>query len=366
MASDTAGFGTPQTAAEGQMAQGWYSLIPGVTPTAHDLAWWQKQIAQDGSNTAFKNFTAGIAKDHGPQAAQTLAQNAAAYKAQSGLDPWTPSTGAVNGQIPGTTQTLLGGIGQWGDANKAVGKDVGLGLMTAGALLPVGAGVAGAAGAAGAAGVGAKAIPDAATMAPGALSTVADASAPAGAVGAAVGVPASSDALGVLKNALGGGSATGPNWLSAAGNALDAGVTQQNNANSLAEKKREFDAQNALATQATAQNEGAQAVTTQNKLNTAPLADNAQALLMAKMGPAAAPTAFQPRDYTQAGGTNNLATPATGGAASQLAANQAASAAYKPGAGGVDTSTLQLLLAKLKGSGSAFGNMPTTSPTATG
>jgi hypothetical protein len=79
----------------------------------------------------------------------------------------------------------------------------------------------------------------------------------------------------------------------------------------------------------------------QSLLNRAPVADKAQYLAMNS----APPTAFQPRDYTQ--GLNQLQGQPTGGAAAQLAANAAASANYKPGAGGVNTSTLQAILAKL-------------------
>jgi hypothetical protein len=88
-----------------------------------------------------------------------------------------------------------------------------------------------------------------------------------------------------------------------------------------------------------------------SQLNRAPLADKAQFLAMNS----AAPTPFQPRDYTQ--GLNQLQQPAQGGAAAQLAANAAASSNYKPGAGGVDTSTLQAILARL-------GYGPGTSPRA--
>lgn len=106
------------------MAQQWYAMVPSVagevTPAqmAQGVQWWTKQIQQDGSNTAFKNFQSGIAKDHGPAAAQELASNTAAYTQKTGLNPWTPASGAVNGQLPGTNTKAGGanGFSSLGDA----------------------------------------------------------------------------------------------------------------------------------------------------------------------------------------------------------------------------------------------------------
>ena len=244
--------------------------------------------------------------------------------------------------------------------------------------LGLGAGAAGGATAAGGAGV------DVAGMTPAQMAAVGDASAGTAADTSAVDwaaglTPAQMAAAGNAGGtgasaapslAAGAGGAAATNGLSTAdllklgGSALTAGTNYAESAAQLAERAKEFAATNALNTQNTAVNEGNDAVATQNKLNTAPLADQSQYML--QKGLSAPPAPFQPRDYTQPGGTNNLLTPATGGAAGQLAANRAASASYTPGAGGVDTSALQLLLAKLKGSGSAFGNMPTTPSTQTG
>ena len=89
----------------------------------------------------------------------------------------------------------------------------------------------------------------------------------------------------------------------------------------------------------------AQTLAVQKQLDRAPIVDKAQY----GIENAAAPTPFQPRDYTQAAGFTGLATPPTGGPAAQLAANNAASAKYTPGAGGVDTDTMKLILQRLKG-----------------
>ena len=386
------------------MAAVWYGLA-GRTPDPQGLAWWTKQIQQDGSQPAFDNFTKGIAKDT-PANATILQQNVAKYKTATGLAPYQPSANVP--QFPGTNHKTLIAEAQEPVGNflkniapavaliPGVGPLVSAALAAAGqAIIPganlgdaVKAGVTGAAEGAGvsalsgitglsgvigggssAAGSAASAIPDAATMDPGALAGAADAT---GGVNAATMAPgalasaadAGSGSSGILSGLTGSSGLTTLDILKGIGGGVEAYTKQANDAATLAEKKREFDATNALSTQNTAVTEGQNAVATQNKLNTAPLADKSQYLLNASMS--APPTAFKPRDYTQPGGTNNLATPASGGAAAQLAANQAASSSYTPGAGGVDTSTLQLLLSKLKGSGSAFGNMPTTSPTGTG
>lgn len=90
-------------------------------------------------------------------------------------------------------------------------------------------------------------------------------------------------------------------------------------------------------------------------LNAAPLMDKGQYLAANE----AAPTPFVPRDITK--GTASFQQPATGGAAAQLAANDQASANYKAGAGGYNTSTLKAILAKLQGTPTA----PTGTPDGT-
>ena len=80
-----------------------------------------------------------------------------------------------------------------------------------------------------------------------------------------------------------------------------------------------------------------------NQLNRAPLADKGQYLATNF----AAPTAFQPRDLTR--GVDQFRQGSQGGAAAQLAANNAASVKYKPGAGGYDSDTLKLVMSRLGG-----------------
>lgn len=76
----------------------------------------------------------------------------------------------------------------------------------------------------------------------------------------------------------------------------------------------------------------------QQRLDRAPLVDRGQYLMANR----AAPTAFKPRDFTR-GGLGVMGQQATGGPAEQLAANAQAAANYRPGMGGVDTNTLELL-----------------------
>jgi hypothetical protein len=109
-------------------------------------------------------------------------------------------------------------------------------------------------------------------------------------------------------------------------------ATQQ----AIAEKRHEFDLSNQLA-------QNRQAADVSNQLNRLPLADRGQYMAMN----AAAPTPFVPRDYTQ--GLNNINGQATGGAAAQVAANAAAAGKYTPGAGGVNSDTLKMILARLGG-----------------
>lgn len=136
-----------------------------------------------------------------------------------------------------------------------------------------------------------------------------------------------------LRNALGGLS--GKDVLSTLGGGITAATNYAQNKAAIEERKREFD-------RTQGQSEGKDAVMAQNLLNRAPLADEAQYLLKARMS--APPTAFTPRDWTRTGMTQaTMQSPATGGPATQLAAGQQAAASYTPGAGGVDTSVLQLL-----------------------
>ena len=303
------------------MARQWYQLAGVTDPKPSSLAWWTKQIQEDGSHTAFGNFSKGDGDDRGIVLPQTLAAAAAAAKAQTGRDPWTPAQGAVNGQLPGTNYR-----NQASDATRNLGFNAGAALITAGMLAPAGS----AASAGGGAGAAATSAPSAGGGSP---------------------IMGSLRSLGNI----GGSGLSIGDILKGVGGAASAYGNYTQNAAQIAERQREFN-------RTIGDTEGQMAAGVQSRLNTAPLADTAQYLLMSKLG--APPTAFHPRDITQPGGANNLKTPATGGAADQLAANQAASAKYTAGAGGVDTSALQLLLQKLKGS--AYGSpaaMPSPSPT---
>lgn len=81
------------------------------------------------------------------------------------------------------------------------------------------------------------------------------------------------------------------------------------------------------------------AVQAETAMNKAPMADKAQALLLARMG--AAPQSFQPRDITR--GIPQFRAGASGGPSNVTATMQNAASSYKPGAGGVDTTALKLL-----------------------
>jgi hypothetical protein len=117
---------------------------------------------------------------------------------------------------------------------------------------------------------------------------------------------------------------------------IGSGVANYNLSKSqLAQQAAEFAKQYGLAT-------GEAALQAKSQLNRAPLADKGQYLALN----AAAPTPFQPRDYTNQG-LNATRGSATGGAAQQLAANAITANSYKPGMGGVDTSTLQQFLKSL-------------------
>jgi hypothetical protein len=96
--------------------------------------------------------------------------------------------------------------------------------------------------------------------------------------------------------------------------------------------------------------QNAQAMDVAGKINRAPLADRGQYMAMNYTPP----MPFQPRDYTK--GVEQIRGAATGGAQAQLAANAATAANYKSGMGGVDTSTLQLILSRLGLNGTGNGN----------
>ena len=125
------------------MAAQWYALAGVQNPSAKAIAWWTKQIQQDGSHTAFLNFSNGKGQDSQSQFnPQTLVQNVAAQTQQTGLPPWTPASGAVNGQLPGTN-TKSGGAIIGSALTSPVGKVIegvvagALDVVTGGAATPL-------------------------------------------------------------------------------------------------------------------------------------------------------------------------------------------------------------------------------------
>lgn len=234
------------------MAEQWYALVPksvnlySLSPAAVTSAvnHWATEIQQDGSNSAFQDFSNSIAKQHGPTAAAELASNAALQTKQTGLPPWTPAQGAVNGQYPGTNTKSVGA--EIGTAlTSPVGKIVegviagAIDVVSGGALTPLttaglgilqGAGAAvqpganfgsiagaalGGAGEGALAGLGAGALnsltggalesataglPSAASMSPGALSSVANATSGTSVAPSVVGLPGAA-AIGTGVNA---------------------------------------------------------------------------------------------------------------------------------------------------------------------
>lgn len=425
------------------LAAQWYALS-GTVPRPEWLQHWTTAIMQDGSNTAWRDFTRPNGNEPPAELAARRAAPSLAVKA--GITNPAQPDGKSPGQLPGTNTKSIDHT--WGitippsvaNVLKTV-AEVGIGALTGGAgwaalaggvLGNVGGGALGNAG-----DILRNTVKGAATgaMAGGAGAALGSSVASGAGLGATVGnvvrgaIAGPGSAMGSLGKALGvgktvtgalpggapsgaptglsdaelrllsnastpynelpalpdmsvpgtrdtprspapggmpamdGGTPGGGLWgsglspsdlLKMAGDAVTRGMDYRQQQALLEQQKQQFN-----RTQGNL--EGQQAVAVQNRLNTAPMADNAQYLLMSKLG--VPPTAFKPRDYTQAGGATNLTTPATGGAADQLAANQAASAKYTPGAGGVDTSALQLLLSKLKNS--AYGT-PNTSPAGAG
>ena len=103
--------------------------------------------------------------------------------------------------------------------------------------------------------------------------------------------------------------------------------------------------------------EATAAANTEQAINRSPLADKAQYQLMARMG--IAPTAFKPRDYTQ--GLSNIASTPTGGYGDVMDTMSNAAKSYTTGAGGVDTSALQLLKSRMLANAAApNAKSPTT------
>lgn len=134
-------------------------------------------------------------------------------------------------------------------------------------------------------------------------------------------------------------------------------MSSADRAKQLEELKRQFDAnltqrQAEAATasgqfdRTTGNTEAQLAVQAQAGLNRAPVADKAQALLLSRMG--VAPSTFQPRDYTK--GTGDLLRNTPPPSAHVTQTMQQAANNYRPGDGGVNTSTTQWLLNRMRGS----------------
>jgi hypothetical protein len=133
----------------------------------------------------------------------------------------------------------------------------------------------------------------------------------------------------------GSGKLGAADWLKAVSGAVGAGLDYKTKQGEAEEDKNRY-------ARDTATKEGQIAVGAQDRINRAPMADNAQALLMARMG--GAPTTFAPRDFTRQGMSQaTMQAPARGGPQDALASARTAAANYQPGQGGVDTSVLELL-----------------------
>lgn len=163
---------------------------------------------------------------------------------------------------------------------------------------------------------------------------------PAGAGAPATGNPT----LDMLLKQMGGGGLTAGDWLKAGGSAIGAGLSAYDAAQQRAQQKQQFEQtlaqRQAEFNRTQADTEGQQAVAAETRLNKAPLADRAQAVLLQHM----APQAFRPRDITS-GGTAALTTPATG--TPDATGYGMAEQNYTPGQGGVNTDVLELLKKKL-------------------
>lgn len=180
-----------------------------------------------------------------------------------------------------------------------------------------------------------------ATAGLGALAAGAGGAAASGATGAGAGATAPAAGGGIMDWLTGKlGGISGTDWLKTIGGAAEGYATAADRA---AQRKQQADQ---FAKTYGLQN-NAQQLNVSSQINRAPLADMGQYGAMH----VAAPTAFQPRDYTKGLDQVQSGASATGGPQAQLAANQAASAKYTPGAGGVNTDTLKMILSKLQGGG---------------
>ncbi len=238
-----------------------------------------------------------------------------------------PMLAAGYGAATGFDREGQGGIGY--DVKKgALGAASGYGL---GKICGMGGKALGfGSGAGGAAGAVAGAAPELGAVGSGA-SNVANAAAGGGGGGI---VSSLGRAAASLKP---GGKAglTAADWLKGITGGVSAGLQYKQGQSNAQEDKNRY-------ARDTGNREAQVAANAQNLLNRAPMADNAQYLLRARMG--AAPTTFAPRDFTKGPMTaETMAAPAMGGPQTQMAAGQVAAGAYTSGAGGVDTSVLEML-----------------------
>lgn len=97
------------------MVEQWASMTPelyNASPSqiAKTISHFTTEIQQDGSHTAFLDWANSLPKQPGatPQTAQNFQQAVAQYTQQNGRAPYTPATGAVQNQYPGTNTKTLG------------------------------------------------------------------------------------------------------------------------------------------------------------------------------------------------------------------------------------------------------------------
>ncbi len=144
------------------------------------------------------------------------------------------------------------------------------------------------------------------------------------------------------------------------------GVTSAQQAARDAEAKRQADANLAQRIaeaktgsdqfgRTTGDTEAQAAVRAQTQLNKSPIADKAQALILARMG--VSPGAFQPRDITR--GVQELSRPSVAPGANVATTMQNAAANYKPGQGGINNDVLRGLITKMTGQSGLIPESPT-------
>ena len=112
----------------------------------------------------------------------------------------------------------------------------------------------------------------------------------------------------------------------------------------MAQRRAEQEAQQAMDRAKYMDERAGAAANVQDRLNYAPMADRAAALMAARLG--VSPEPWQPRDYTR--GTMPGRGQARGGIDSVLQAERAANAAYRPGTGGINTDQLRAMMDRLK------------------